>query len=289
MENPEKAAGYFQQVRALARSGFADSTGLAAASLGEEARLALAQKQFTSAISLYLEQFTTGDLTAGNSLRFTAAQALQDGDADTLRELAADPRAQRVMTAYFISRCQTWGFQQNITVSNWLAAVEAANIRDADSTEEFALAAYQDGEWDLAQRWIDRSRNNPATQWLQAKLLLRAGKIDEAASLLATVSRSFSTIPLEEASRRDDVLMNESYQRKNNLPPASPATNPPVTLADDLSVAKYSYFPGDRDAACQVRGELGACIWRVANMPNRWTPCSAPDFGWTPPTWPNGC
>lgn len=43
-ENPDLATGYFQQTRALAKSGFSDSAGLAAASLGEEARLNLARK-----------------------------------------------------------------------------------------------------------------------------------------------------------------------------------------------------------------------------------------------------
>jgi len=256
-ENPDKAAGYFQQVRALAKRGFKDSAGLAAASLGEEARLDLARKQLASAIGLYLDQLTTGDLTAANSLRFTAARALQDCDAEALRLLAADARAQRVITAYLISCCQTRGLEQNVTAVAWLTAVEAANIRDADSAEEFALAAYQAGEWDLAQRWIDRAPHSPTAQWLQAKLLLRAGKLDEAAAQLARVSRSFPVIIPAAAMQRDEALMNESYQRRNNLSPTSPDKNLPVTLADNLTVARYSYYPGDRDAASQVRGELG--------------------------------
>jgi LysM repeat protein len=254
----EKAIGYFQQTRALAARGFADATGLAATSLGEEARLDLAQKQFSEAIGLYLEQFTTGDLTAANSLRFTVARVLQDGDAGTLRQLAGDARAQRVMTAYLISRCQTGGFEQNITVANWLAALENAGIRDADLAEEFALAAYQAGDFDVAQHWINRAPQKPTAQWLQAKLFLRAGKLDDATALLATVSQSFPVLSPEAAGNRDELFAEQRQQRLNNLQLVTPETNRPASLADNLAVAKYSYYTGNRDAASQLRGELGA-------------------------------
>ena len=246
-EDPDTAAGYFQQVRALAKSGFADSTGLAAASLGEEARLDLARKQFAPAIDLYLEQFATGDPTAANSLQFAVERSLQ-GDL-WLNELAADPQARRVVTAYMISR--------GAADTNWLAAMEAAGVQEAGAAEEFALAAYQAGQWTLAQRWIDRAPDSPAAQWLQAKLLLRAGKTDEAAALLAIVSRSFPVESPAAIYQHDQALTQDRRQRQLNLPLEPPATNAPATLADDLSVAGYDYFSFDLDAPSQVLGELG--------------------------------
>ena len=82
--------------------------GLAAASLGLEARVYLQQKKYDRAIELYLEQLTTGDPTAGPSLIITAAQALTNSP-DILRPLAVNPRTQRVLTAFVISRrCQRW-------------------------------------------------------------------------------------------------------------------------------------------------------------------------------------
>ena len=64
-------------------------------------------------------------------------------------------------------------------------AVEAAGVKDVDSAERLALAAYQAGEFELAQRWIKRAHNTPVAQWLQAKLYLRAGKVAPAAALFA--------------------------------------------------------------------------------------------------------
>ena len=47
-DEPDKALQYYKQVRELARHGFVDSVGLAAASLGLEARVYLQQKKYYS-------------------------------------------------------------------------------------------------------------------------------------------------------------------------------------------------------------------------------------------------
>jgi len=237
-EDPEKAAGYFRQVRALARHGFLDSTGLAAASLGEEARVWLNQGKLEGAVELYLEQYATGDSMAVNSLRIVAAKAVNIEDAETLRSLAANPGVQPVITAYLISRrvFEDPPSAETNVAQRWLAAVEAANVRDVASAEKLALAAYQAGDWESAQRWIDRAPSTPAAQWLQAKLLLRSGKTGAAAALLAKVARSF--------------------------PPAPPSTNAPAQLFDNLTVEGSTYLCQEVDAAAQVSGELG--VFRLA-------------------------
>jgi len=71
--------------------------------------------------------------------------------------------------------------------------VEAANVRDVASAEKLALAAYQAGDWEGAQRWIDRARTSPVSQWLQAKLFLRAGKTDV---LIGYWNTSFTHVPI---------------------------------------------------------------------------------------------
>src|SRR5207249_4097539 len=148
---------------------------------------------------------------------------------ETLRPLAANPLAQRVITAYVISR---FGEQNNNHVRRWLEAVEAAGVGEIESAEQLALAAYQAGEMEIAQRWIDRARNTPVAQWLQAKLLLRTGKVDQAASLLAKVAHLF---PIE-----------------------SGGTKQAGQLKDSLYVELHRYSgTGEIDAAHRVLGELG--------------------------------
>src|SRR5581483_9052617 len=79
VEDPERAAGYFQRVRALKSDGFADRLGLAAASLGEEARIRLRQTNAIAALDLYAQQLATGDGSAACSLRFACREALTNG------------------------------------------------------------------------------------------------------------------------------------------------------------------------------------------------------------------
>ena len=199
------AAKHYEQVRELARKGFADSTGLAASSLGLEARVCLKQKDYGRAIELYLEQYAAGDGSAVNSLRFTAIAAFGEQGASPAQfaALVRNPRVRRVLTAYLISNRLPWMFEvakselsvENRMASVWLDAAEAADIKEVEYASQFALAAYQAGRMDLAQRWIQRAGNEPVAQWLQAKLFLRAGKIDEAAKLLAQVSRQFPQTP----------------------------------------------------------------------------------------------
>lgn len=184
-KDPQKAIGYFQQTRQLATNGFADSCGLAAASFGLEALAQLRRTNYEQAILLYREQQKTGDPSAMMSLEFTAARALATNNPALLKQLAADPFTQRVITAYLIS-CEPREYKKD-QAADWLDAVEAAGVRDADSAEELALAAYQAGEWDTAQRWVDRAPTSSVSQWLEAKLLLRAGKIEQAGALLAKV------------------------------------------------------------------------------------------------------
>lgn len=226
-EEPDRAVQYFQQVRDLARHGFADSVGLAAASLGLEARVCLKQKKYDRAIEMYLEQHATDDPTAGPSLVWASAEAMRQGP-EVLRPLAANPRAQRVITAFVISRrYQRWFEMETEAASEgnrpglnadasraWLEAVEAAGVKDLESAAKLALAAYQNNDMALAWRWIQRAPNSPVARWLHAKLLLRSGKTAAAAELLAGVAHTFPVEPPNTnrvaSSRFQDLLSVET-------------------------------------------------------------------------------
>ena len=238
----EKAVGYFQKVRTLAAVGFADRLGLAAASLGWEAHEELHRKNFDRAIQLYLQQLAAGDNSAISSLRTAAGQALGNGGGQ-LALLATNAECRRVITAYITSRKSFESlfddYHEGVTEANrsivvqWLKAVEAAEVNDLELAEQLALAAYQAGEWKLAQRWIQRAKTTPVTDWLQAKLLLRSGKIDAAAALLEKVARYF---PVDES-----------------------VTNQPevAELKDNLYLPGFTYVSQDINPSVQVLAEIG--------------------------------
>ena len=238
----EKAIGYFQKVRVLAATGFADRLGLAAASFGWEAHEELHRKNFDRAIQLYLQQLAAGDDSAAGSLRIAAGQALGSGGGQ-LASLATNLDCRRVITAYITSRKSFESlfddYHEGVMEGNrggvvqWLNAVEAANVNDVESTEQLALAAYQSAEWKLAQRWIQRAKTTPVTEWLQAKLLLRSGKIAAAAALLEKVARYF---PLDESI--------------TNRPE-------PADLKDNLYLPGFTYASQEVNPSAQVLAEIG--------------------------------
>jgi hypothetical protein len=200
----EKAVEWFSKTREFDRTGFVDSSGLAAASLGEEARFLYTRKDWFSACELYLRQYATGDLTAFSSLRFTAAGAIGDTRPDVFARFAQQPGPRSVITARLLERYgtpreghleETYPFSleneqtdPDNALRRWLAALEKASVTDAREASLFALAAYQAGAFADSARWLKLA---PATDvgsnWLRAKLALRDGRIDDATALLSSL------------------------------------------------------------------------------------------------------
>jgi hypothetical protein len=119
----------------------------------------------------------------------------------------------------------------------WLEAVEAANVKDLEAAEMLALAAYQAGQPELARRWLARSPDTLATAWLRAKLLLRDGQVNQAAALLARLTRQW---PLD-----------------TNAVPAAAGSQ----LMGSLEINEWAAYDGNFSgfpARRQVLGEFGA-------------------------------
>ncbi|MDB6028427.1 MAG: LysM domain protein, partial [Verrucomicrobiales bacterium] len=210
----DKAIEYFHTVRSLVQEGFPDSLGLAAASIGWEARVHWKKGNSLRAMELYVDQLAAGDFTALNSLHTYVVPDALDKDDAALQQMAAHPMAQRIITAYLTS-CGTWGLEpeQRQRGERWLEAMEKVGVKDIAAAEPLALAAYQYGHMEQAERWLKRApANSPGAKWLRAKLLLRAGKVNDAAALLASITKFF---PLTEstntATRFEETLRGEGW------------------------------------------------------------------------------
>lgn len=212
---PELARKYFRQVRSLTKEGFTDSLALAAASLGWEAKTYYDQEQFLPATELYLEQSATGDQSAIMSLIWIASKVVKSADS-RLEDFARHPKAQRVITAYLLGEHHAGNEPEGRApsteaASRWLSAVEATRVKDIAAAEQLALAAYRYGHVDRARRWLKVSKDTPVSQWLQAKLLLRDGKVDQAAALLTRASRSFPLAPSEAQQGKQAPFQESLY------------------------------------------------------------------------------
>lgn len=199
---PGEAAGWFQRTREMAgQTGFEDSLGLAAGSLGWEARAERDLGHFDKALVLYARQAQGGDRGAAGSLRFVARQALEAGP-DALASIAGSGEARSVMTAFLVSDASSpwdvWQIEEaeaiaaesgkpgtGNAVAAWLAALQKAGVKDVEGADRIAWAAYQGGEFAAARQWLDRApADAPMARWIRAKLLLREGKLAEAQKLL---------------------------------------------------------------------------------------------------------
>ena len=249
-ENPGKALVYYRKVRELAEKGFADSLGLAASSLGWEADILWDDNKYTESFDLYLQQAAGGDLIALISLRDICGASFGKG-AGVLRLLANDEKARRTITAYVASygnslptedvdciekeiylKAKQYAAAKYPAITPycpgshtyesraklWLKAVENSGVKDSECFDKLALAAYLDGEMDIAKRWIDRAPDSPLCKWLKAKLLLRDGKMEDAAKILAELVRLFPPLNNASAPPKTYPLKFKSFYKNTYVP-----------------------------------------------------------------------
>src|SRR6185436_6550069 len=114
-----RSISYYALVRALAKDGFADSLGLAASSLGWQARVHLAHDEFEPAFERYLEQLAGEDESTCLSLRVAARKALEARPA-VLLPLAKNPRTRAVIMAHLIS--SDWSYWRHQEITNRVEA-----------------------------------------------------------------------------------------------------------------------------------------------------------------------
>jgi hypothetical protein len=235
------AAGYFQQTRKLAKDGCLDSLGLAAESYGWEARCELELGHSESSARLYLTQLAGGDPSAVVSLKWFIPDwgknvkgddkakpgVSTDADApspdpgpavDTPRgakamaDAARSPLLRRLVSAHILASATPVDNPESAYLdaaergnkqSKWLDALDKAGIHETPDAEYIAWVAYSAGKYQDAKRWLAKSPGTSAAAlWLQAKLSLRDGKIDEGAKLL---SQALHIFPLPHANLENSI------------------------------------------------------------------------------------
>ena len=188
-ENPAEARRWFQQTRDLAKEGYADRLGLAAASLGWEAQLDLQQGHYAPALEAFRVQLEAGDASAPISLLLAARRTVSKAGPEARAECAKNPTARRLVTGYLLSASLLKDSPD--TNKTWLDSFKTVDA-PAEDADRLAWAAYQIGNFELARGWLAKApAQAPIAQWLRAKLLLREGKVAEALPLIAEVAVHF--------------------------------------------------------------------------------------------------
>lgn len=170
------------ETRAMVAAGAGDPLGLAAASLGWEARAAFSAGDFPVAIRLYLEQHAAGDETAVASLGQVAREAFAAWDGD-LAALARNADSRRVITAYLVScgwphRGNRGGLEQEL--ATWATALEKEGVAVVPEADRLAWVAYNAGCFALAAKWVALAPADAAeASWIRGKLALRRGNLED--------------------------------------------------------------------------------------------------------------
>lgn len=214
-----KATVWFQRTRELARAGFSDSLGMAAASYGWEGRSEWKQDHPEKAAPLFLTQLALGDESAIVSLKalipdrgptegmlnygpepaekekwsVEQIQAAEDKALAQLKRAARDPLLRRLITAHVLATASgpaEFLYDGNDSArkrcARWLAMIHELKVTQLEDAEYIGWAAYNNGDFAEAGHWLDLApKDSPAAWWLRSKLQRRAGKLAEAARSMA--------------------------------------------------------------------------------------------------------
>jgi hypothetical protein len=214
-----EAVKWFQQTREFARTGFADSLGMAADSYGWEGRSEWKQEHPAKAAALFLTQLALGDKSAIVSLKALIPdrepiegmlnygaepeeiskrddqqkREQEQKEISKLKDAAQAPLLRRLVTVHILATA-AWpnsydGELNNAAAkrcSRWLTVIKEANPGQVEDAEYLGWAAYSSGDYKNAAHWLELSKGDtPAAYWLRAKLQRRAGKLADAAKSMA--------------------------------------------------------------------------------------------------------
>jgi hypothetical protein len=122
-----------------------------------------------------------------------------------LKEAAKDPLLRQLVTVHILatqsdpdlsldtqSETQSGGQEQTPNrCARWLTAIIEEHIQHVENADYLGWVAYANGDYKGADRWLKLADpNSPAALWLSAKLLRRAGKLNEAAKAMAQAQQA---------------------------------------------------------------------------------------------------
>jgi len=142
------------------------------------------------AVRYYFAHARTGDEFSRNSL----SELVKKID---VKIAAKDPFLRRIRTACLFEGPQHVSYWSPDQLSmdekqeTWLSAMEEAEVYDVDACR-LAWLSYQVGEFERAERWLNRAREyDEVGHWVQAKLDLQQGRTSQARRALEEVRPSF--------------------------------------------------------------------------------------------------
>jgi len=218
----DTARSAFEATRTAVLRGVADPLGVASASFGEEAKLALDAGDDATAIGLYAQQAALNSISGRDSLLFVARAIVAD-DA-RLQRAVNDALTRRLIVAYLFARSDELNETQSEPgavdgataqpkvvpdkIGKFLAAVEHAGLDQIKGADRLAALAYRSGRFDLAAKLAPKDTSGLAW-WVRAKLALRDGDAAKAAEAYAQAAKAF---PADEQWGNGQMMIYEAIK-----------------------------------------------------------------------------
>ena len=196
VDDLDDAPKWLAMARDLAQRGFHDSGGLAAATYSWESGWHEGCGDLRKAAEAALRSISAG---------YPAQDCIspRGNSPEELAKFATDPLLRRIATIRLLAD-HTSAFSEpdpkKEAYEPWLAALEAAHIRDFAGAERVAWMCYDKADYAGAKRWLARAPSQSVESlWLAGKLAARDGHRAEA---FATLSRAARLV----ASRKDPAI-----------------------------------------------------------------------------------
>lgn len=211
LRDQKRAIPYFINTRERAEKGYSDSLGLAWESFGWQALAEYEQKEYVLSIQHYLKQMDA------HSLNWLCKKIFETED-KTIAAIVKDGTARSVLLGWAVSQpfwnAMEWGEDETYRdfFSRLLAAIEGIKkTGPVDYADRVAWLYYIKGNETSVKRWLALAKfSTPLAQFIDFKLSLREGKVDEAIQKLSKVMSSF------EKSRDKDIFSQEDAGRLLN-------------------------------------------------------------------------
>ncbi len=183
-KEPIAAIEYFSQCRKMVAEGVADPLNLAEDSLGWLAQAETRTKRYVDAIHHYAELAKNPDREETGILSLTTVCRLALNEDVIDPALAKDGLSSQVLTAAIA--CQ-YG-----RIETWAKCIEAAQVQPPIlGADRVAWSAYTNGDMASAAEWLRKADMTTVhARWVQAKLFLRDGKIEEGKALITGLQSS---------------------------------------------------------------------------------------------------
>ncbi|EGI3990722.1 tetratricopeptide repeat protein [Escherichia coli] len=187
-EIAEQAIQRYQQIIEEVRNGVADPEQLSLASLGQIGHYYLKKGDVAAAVKIYARQAAQGSPSGKASLRMISLYLTREKNLPLLESVIDDPLVQQLVIAELFIR-HDWGYVSEACTEDLvdytcpthrdrlIKLLSRHRVKGFSYSDRLAALAYRAGNYSLAQTLLEDAPESGLSEWLKAKMALRAGDI----------------------------------------------------------------------------------------------------------------